>query len=62
MKPFNKRMRSNGQINLFHTRKDLNILIDFCNQLAEKVDELVTENNRLSNKIAKLERSENEQR
>lgn len=60
MKPFKKRMRTNGQIHLFHTRNDLNILMDFCNSLAEKVDELVESNNRLSDKIEKLEGSEND--
>lgn len=59
MKPFKKRMRSNGQINLFHTRNDLNMVMAFCNSLAEKVDELVESNNRLSDKIAEMERSAN---
>lgn len=60
MKLFNKRMRPNGQTSLFHTRADLNTVMKFCNELAEKVDELVESNNRLSNKIEKMERIKND--
>jgi hypothetical protein len=60
MKPFNKRMRHNGQTSLFHTRADLNILIEFCNKLAEKVDELIAENNRLHEKIERMESEDTE--
>lgn len=55
MKLFNKRMRPNGQTSLFHTRADLNTVMEFCNKLAEKVDELITENNKLLEKIERLE-------
>ena len=66
MKLFNKRMRLNGQTNLFHTRADLNVLTEFCNKLAEKVDEHIELTNRLAmatDKMAKIieemKRSEN---
>lgn len=46
MRPFNKRLRHTGE--LFTSRKaDINELMKFCNLMAEKVDELVTENNKL---------------
>ena len=60
MKLFNKRMRPNGQTNLFHTRADLNKVMEFCNGLAEKVDELVLENNELVSKIYRLETEKTE--
>lgn len=54
MKLFNKRIRPTGETSLFHTRADINELVKFCNALAEKVDELVNENNRLSEEIEKI--------
>lgn len=54
-------MRLNGETSLFHARADINELMKFCNGLAAKVDELVTENNRLSKKIAEMEGAENYQ-
>ena len=60
MKLFNKRMRPNGQTSLFHTRADLNTVMDFCNRLAEKVDELVLVNNELVRKIYRLETEKTE--
>ena len=62
MNKFNKRLRPNGEMSIFHARADINELVKFCNGLADKVDELVTENNRLSQKIAEMEGAENEQR
>ena len=51
VRPFNKKIRPTGETYLFHTRPDIEKLMDFCNSLAEKVDELVEENNRLQRKI-----------
>ena len=48
LKPFNRRIRWNGEISLFHTRANIAELMKFCNMLAKKVDELIAENNRLS--------------
>ena len=48
LKPFRSRIRWNGETNLFSTRANINELMKFCNMLAEKVDELIAENNRLS--------------
>lgn len=65
MKAFNKRIRPNGQTSLFHTRADVNVLMDFCNSLAAKVDELIESNKRLAESsekmsliIAEMKRSE----
>lgn len=54
MKLFNKRMRHNGQTNLFHTRADLNALVEFCNKLAEKVDEHIELTNILAKETEKM--------
>ncbi|MBQ8357894.1 MAG: hypothetical protein IJX39_08835 [Clostridia bacterium] len=48
MKFFNKHLRRNGQISIFHVREDVNEIVSFCNMLSNKVDELVEEVNRLS--------------
>lgn len=48
MKFFNKHLRRNGQISILHVREDVNEIVTFCNMLANKVDELVEEVNRLS--------------
>lgn len=54
MKLFNKRMRKNGQTNLIHTRADIDKLIEFCNMLADKVNELIESNNRLAESSEKM--------
>lgn len=67
MKFFNRCLRRNGQISIFHVRQDVDEIVSFCNMLAKKVDELVAEVNRLQRiaersaetKIAQLE-AENE--
>lgn len=48
LKPFRSRIRWNGEMSLFSTRANINELMKFCNLLAEKVDALIAENNRLS--------------
>lgn len=54
MKKFHKRIRYNGEKNMFHAREDIKQLVDYCNFLADKVNELIDENNRLSNEISKV--------
>lgn len=48
LKPFKSRLRWNGETSLFSTRANINELMKFCNLLAEKMDALIAENNRLS--------------
>lgn len=59
IKRFDKRICSNGERYFIHTREDINELTKFCNMLAEKVDELVQENNRLSREIDRLKGTKN---
>ena len=54
MKKFYKRLRPNGETNLFHTREDIKQLMDYCNSLADKINELVDENDRLKQKIERV--------
>lgn len=58
MKLFNKRMRPNGQTSLFHTRADLNTVMKFCNELAEKIDEIVEAYDKALAIIKRLESEE----
>ena len=48
LKPFKTRIRWTGEHYFIHTRASINELMNFCNMLAQKVDELIAENNRLS--------------
>lgn len=54
MKKFYKRLRPNGETNLFHTREDIKQLVDYCNLLADKINELIDENDRLKQKIERV--------
>lgn len=54
MKKINKRLRPNGETNLFHTREDVKQLMDYCNFLADKINELIDENDRLKQKIERV--------
>ena len=54
MKKFGIRMNHNGNICLIHTREDITQIMKFCNLLADKVDELCEENNRLREKIEEM--------
>lgn len=55
MKKFYKRLRPNGETNLFHTREDIKQLMDYCNFLADKINELIDENVLLKQKIKDVE-------
>ena len=60
LRPFKKRIRSISEMNLYCESSDIEKidkekLMEFCNSLAEKVDELVEENNRLQIKIKDVE-------
>lgn len=54
MKKIYKRLRPNGETNLFHTREDIKQLMDYCNFLADKINELIDENDRLKQKIERV--------
>ena len=51
LKPFKSRIRWNGDVCLLSTKANINELVKFCNLLADKVDELIEENNRLKRKM-----------
>lgn len=41
IKKVNGRLRKNGQIALFSGKADREIIIEFCNNLADKIDEII---------------------
>lgn len=41
IKKVNGRLRRNGQIALFSGKADREIIIEFCNMLADKIDEII---------------------
>ena len=51
MKKFYKRLRHNGETNLLHTREDIKQIVDYCNFLADQINELIAENDRLKREI-----------
>lgn len=48
IKKFMKRIRPSNDVGFFHnSREDVRALSEYCNELADKVDELVDEVNKL---------------
>lgn len=55
MKPINEFLRKTNQEYLFHDYKtDIATLIKYCNMLAEKINEVIGENEKLKKEIDKL--------
>lgn len=46
-----KRLRKNGNTSLFHTRADINIIMDFCNMLAEENESMKREIEKLKKRV-----------
>lgn len=55
MNPLTRRIRSNGVTAIFHdSRAETKVLADFCNELADKLEEATKEINRLSEEIISI--------
>lgn len=61
MNKIKKNLYASGGYDQYCLKSDIHQLIKFCNLLADKVDELIEENNRISQKIAESEGEDDEQ-
>lgn len=55
IKKLNLSLRRTSETGLFHdSRKDARLLMDFCNKMSDKIDELIEANNKLESEIQNL--------
>ena len=40
MKPIREKLRPNGNTSVFHTREDIKVLMEYCNMLADRINQL----------------------
>lgn len=40
MKPIREKLRPNGNTSILHTREDIKVLMQYCNMLADNINQL----------------------
>lgn len=40
MKPIKEKLRPNGNTSVFHAREDIKVLMEYCNMLADNINQL----------------------
>lgn len=53
MRPIREKLRSNGNTSVFHTREDIKVLMEYCNMLADYINQLNNELEETKRELAK---------
>lgn len=53
MRPIREKLRPSGNTSVFHTREDIKVLMEYCNMLADHINQLNNELEETKRELAK---------
>ena len=53
MRPIREKLRPSGNTSVFHAREDIKVLMEYCNMLADRINQLNDELEKAKRELAK---------